>query len=310
MAEVPFSFNFQLDNDGDTKTSAASHPGTKFSATGFSSIPKSIPASRPIPILPQHKEAVQHIQDAGTYSICNSSTKLTYVSGLQANNVAKLMNSYEGNNGLEWKSSVLSLSESQHSDLIPGVYEGGLKVWECSLDLVQFLSERDVDFTGMRILELGCGTGLPGIFSLLKGAACVHFQDYNPEVLQYITIPNVLLNTKSEKWDEVTEKTKFFSGDWSTIPSVLEKYDVILTSETIYSLESQPKLLFTLKKLCRPGTGLVYVAAKMFYFGVGGGVKNFCRLLKQDGLFSATQCKKVETSIPRVILVLTQDLRA
>ena len=28
-----------------------------------------------------------------------------------------------------------------HSDLIPGVYEGGLKTWECSLDLVADLDK-------------------------------------------------------------------------------------------------------------------------------------------------------------------------
>jgi protein-histidine N-methyltransferase len=44
------------------------------------------------------------------------------------------------------------------SDLIPGVYEGGLKTWECSLDLVSYLhSLREVDHgfgRGKRILEV------------------------------------------------------------------------------------------------------------------------------------------------------------
>jgi len=45
------------------------------------------------------------------------------------------------------------------SDLIPGVYEGGLKTWECSLDLVDYLdSLRDQPqfqgFSGRRILEV------------------------------------------------------------------------------------------------------------------------------------------------------------
>lgn len=30
---------------------------------------------------------------------------------------------------------------------------------------------------GLRVLELGCGAGLPGIVALLHGA-CVDFQDY------------------------------------------------------------------------------------------------------------------------------------
>ena len=28
---------------------------------------------------------------------------------------------------------------TEHSDLVPGTYEGGLKVWECSEDLARFL---------------------------------------------------------------------------------------------------------------------------------------------------------------------------
>jgi protein-histidine N-methyltransferase len=41
------------------------------------------------------------------------------------------------------------------SDLLPGVYEGGLKTWESSLDLVQVLSDIDLKPSGKRILEVG-----------------------------------------------------------------------------------------------------------------------------------------------------------
>jgi protein-histidine N-methyltransferase len=42
------------------------------------------------------------------------------------------------------------------SDLVPGVYEGGLKTWECSLDLVDYLdSLKDVEnFNGKKILDV------------------------------------------------------------------------------------------------------------------------------------------------------------
>jgi protein-histidine N-methyltransferase len=42
------------------------------------------------------------------------------------------------------------------SDLVPGVYEGGLKTWECSVDLVDYLNStgglRDV--RGKRVMEV------------------------------------------------------------------------------------------------------------------------------------------------------------
>ncbi len=45
------------------------------------------------------------------------------------------------------------------SDLVPGVYEGGLKTWECSLDLVDYLDGLKVNgknhsFVGKNILDV------------------------------------------------------------------------------------------------------------------------------------------------------------
>uniref|UniRef100_UPI00358EAC87 histidine protein methyltransferase 1 homolog n=1 Tax=Myxine glutinosa TaxID=7769 RepID=UPI00358EAC87 len=85
-------------------------------------------------------------------------------------------------------------------DVIPGVYEGGMAVWEGTRDLLAFLSSpvgraRHLLY-GCRLLDMGCGLGLLGSFGLLCGAQQVHFQDYNREVLLRATIPTVLLNMK------------------------------------------------------------------------------------------------------------------
>jgi hypothetical protein len=52
------------------------------------------------------------------------------------------------------------------SDLVPGVYEGGFKIWEGCLDLVKFLHEEAIPLRDRRVIELGCGHGLPGIFAI------------------------------------------------------------------------------------------------------------------------------------------------
>ena len=53
-----------------------------------------------------------------------------------------------------------------NTDLVKGVYEGGQKLWECSVDLldfIHFLSPLEIEITERdNILELGCGLGLPG----------------------------------------------------------------------------------------------------------------------------------------------------
>jgi predicted nicotinamide N-methyase len=75
------------------------------------------------------------------------------------------------------------------------VYEGGLKLWECALDLVHYIAANLSLVRGKRVLELGCGQGLPGICSLVYGqAAQVMFQDYNEEVLEQATTKTVALN--------------------------------------------------------------------------------------------------------------------
>ncbi|KAJ3339947.1 hypothetical protein HDU93_007610 [Gonapodya sp. JEL0774] len=99
------------------------------------------------------------------------------------------------------EASALVRSITDRTDLIPGVYEGGLKTWECSLDLVEFLSrtfdgkEKNSEMQEQTVLEIGCGAALPGIYCVSKGSRRVDLQDYNPTVLSLVTAPNVLLNT-------------------------------------------------------------------------------------------------------------------
>ena len=40
---------------------------------------------------------------------------------------------------LRYKGDLSPALGTEHSDLVPGTYEGGLKVWECSEDLTRFL---------------------------------------------------------------------------------------------------------------------------------------------------------------------------
>lgn len=203
------------------------------------------------------------------------------------------------------------------SDLVPGKYEGGLKLWEGSLDLVKTLNkeikEKKLSFAGKRVLELGCGHGLPGIFAISQGAAAVHFQDFNAEVLQHLTIPNVKANTQqmaisSEKCNSETE-LRYFAGDWSDVhcvlPHVLPEdnggqtvegtfgYDIILMAETVYSISSLPSLYKLVKKCTSSPHGVVYVSAKKHYFGVGGGSRQFVSMVEKDGVFGAVLVAEV-----------------
>ncbi|XP_039794928.1 histidine protein methyltransferase 1 homolog isoform X2 [Panicum virgatum] len=171
------------------------------------------------------------------------------------------------------------------SDLVPGKYEGGLKLWEGSLDLVKALNsdikEGRLLLESKRVLELGCGHGLPGIFAGLK----------------------VNLFKEPPEGTRTSTSVGFFAGDWSEMDKLLlcgdaeqdrttsgvtedktyNGYDIIMMAETVYALSSLPNLYRLIKKCLRYPGGVVYMAGKKHYFGVGGGTRPFLRLVEEDG---------------------------
>lgn len=256
----------------------------------------------------------------------------------------------------EDKEKILSSTAEQKSDLISGVYEGGLKVWECTYDLLELIEKHGETFGAKAVLDLGCGAGLLGILALKRGARQVHFQDYNSTVIEQLTVPNVILNCqendevdsgddkegrgKGKIQDEagcdkkvkgkkevndsnpppkkrgidlshhpLVAKCCFFSGDWSTFLALVlktdppPKYDIILTSETIYNTAYYPALHETLHKLLTPD-GLVYLGTKSHYFGVGGGLHLFKTFVEQRGTFTVDHLWDGEEGLQRHVVAL------
>ncbi|GAA5871680.1 hypothetical protein JCM3774_003016 [Rhodotorula dairenensis] len=156
----------------------------------------------------------------------------------------------------------------EQSDLVKGVYEGGLKTWECSLDLVDCLDERgysvDRDLTterirGSSVLEIGCGTAVPtcAAFARLLNEIArdptpekgprpqktrVHVQDYNKPVLNLITLPNLLLTyaqhfllpAKTPDADEeAAEDEAGRPGELEVSPEFLDSFEAFLERENI-----------------------------------------------------------------------------
>ncbi|NXG17217.1 MET18 methyltransferase, partial [Grallaria varia] len=224
---------------------------------------------------------------------------------------------------------IVSKSVSSHSDLIPGVYEGGLKIWECTFDLMDYFSEAKTEFSNKTVLDLGCGAGLLGIVALKGKAERVHFQDYNSTVIEEITLPNVVANCinegssgkdkkaskppakrtkKADGSPDVLNKCRFFSGEWSEVSQFLlsskkpfSKYDIILTSETIYNPDYYSPLHDTLAQLLDKN-GRVYLASKVHYFGVGGGIYLFEKLIEERNVFKTSIVKTIDQGLQRCIM--------
>ncbi|KAI0031588.1 hypothetical protein K488DRAFT_6360, partial [Vararia minispora EC-137] len=267
------------------------------------------------------------------------------------------------------------------SDLVPWRYEGGLKTWECCVDLAAYLAgvcEGDGEWVqGKTVLEIGCGTAVPSLLlfqrlleSLAKHApdepapkaTSFHLQDYNRSVLELVTLPNILLTWYASPLAEAYRASedhpdpgdepdlhlsitptflsafqaslsqhrvnlRFFSGSWDgfDVARVLDApgvaYNVVLTSETIYRTDSTSSLLRLLREAClsgapTPTTSLpedieqtrsytCLVAAKVLYFGVGGGVAEFVRAVETDGRGRVDTVWEQATGVARRILRIT-----
>jgi predicted nicotinamide N-methyase len=175
---------------------------------------------------------------------------------------------------------------------------GGLKLWECAIDLIRYLREEAVSLQGVRVLELGCGHGLPGVYAATQvhagvrdvfqgalslslslslslddapwmglphlnearrlarpqGASEVTLQDYNREVLVELTIPNATANLQRDGKSTDAQpsgscRLRYLAGDWARLHEHVEAhaYEVILTSDTVYSVANLPKLYRLIK---------------------------------------------------------------
>lgn len=124
-------------------------------------------------------------------------------------------------------------------------------------------------------------------------------------MLQNITVPNVLVNLKSIS--ALKERCRFYSGDWANYVKLTadqDKFDFILTSETIYNVQNYAKIVNILKTKLKP-LGTCYLAAKLHYFGVGGSLREFEQILLKENGFDCESVHLCNDNIGREILKIT-----
>ncbi|OTA69017.1 hypothetical protein K449DRAFT_321735 [Hypoxylon sp. EC38] len=134
-------------------------------------------------------------------------------------------------------------------DVKTGVYEGGFKSWESSVDLVKVLSLSkdflaDTEITP-RVIELGCGTALPSLAlfqwsltlrtSYEDSALSIVLADYNPTVLQLVTLPNFILYwaLNQRAGSPLLEDAFSAEGELDLTPEVLGAFEEFLLAHKI-----------------------------------------------------------------------------
>ena len=269
MAGEGFTFSFALDGAAPAPASAdaASPTAPKEKATGNFDFIENVAAL-------MREEATQQLK---------SSVALTFS---DAEPLLKVRNQAQTDE------AIYDELERQGTDIIPGTYEGGLKLWECSLDLCRYIWKQRDHLKIEYVLELGCGHGLPGCLILRNGVqndipTNVLFADFNGFVLKDVTLPNILLNIGGLSIEKVANSVVFGAGDWLEMGRRLEegqhdlpalprdgRFDLLLAAETTYTAEaSEDTALLLANHLAIDGVGLV--ATKRYYFGCGGGSDAF-----------------------------------
>eukprot|EP01038_Epipyxis_sp_PR26KG_P014658 gene14658-19693_t len=210
-----------------------------------------------------------------------------------------------------------SIHLDENSDIISGVYEGGNKVWECSLDLTYLLLDTIQNNNciplpipdNCKVIELGCGHGLPGIAALKLGFSSVMFADLNEEVLLNRTWPNIILNCPDQIF-----RASCVSGDWDNLSlnlfeysegsKIFMEFDVVLASETLYSPCHCKKFVLMLERHLSI-TGVAIIATKRYYFGVGGGTIELERHLELSSTnFKLSYLKQIQDGASNIREIL------
>ena len=107
-----------------------------------------------------HLEKITQIDEIVSYPVGEEEEESLNIVDSEAVSHLLAQSGYEGD------LSPALATNSSATDLLPGQYEGGLKIWECSEDLVSYLSLNTPQaLQGKKVLELGCGAGLPGLLA-------------------------------------------------------------------------------------------------------------------------------------------------
>lgn len=105
----------------------------------------------------------------------------------------------------------------------------GIVLWPAAIALAHQLAARDL--AGLRVLELGAGTGLPGIVAASRGAKVV--QTDRQELVLHLCRKNAERNQIAMILHRI--------ADW-TAWDVADRYDLIIGSDILYAAGLHPHL--------------------------------------------------------------------
>jgi predicted nicotinamide N-methyase len=139
--------------------------------------------------------------------------------------------------------ALLSEEAFEHEEFLPYWAE----LWPSGVALARAIARRPL--TGRRVIELGCGLGLPSLAAALQGGR-VLATDWAPDAI-------ALLERNAER-NDVTLATATYR--WDAPPEPLgPPWPLVLASDVLYEARNVPQLLALLPRLAAAG-GEVWLA--------------------------------------------------
>jgi predicted nicotinamide N-methyase len=171
----------------------------------------------------------------------------------------------------------------------------GEYVWPAGLAMCEFLKRNPKLVKGKRVLELGSGTGIVGLYAAKLGAKHVtltDFIDWN--------ILNIKTNIEDNRLGNVAEPRWF---RWGT--SLGEQWDVIIGSDLTYPAMDFPALVKAVKTHLKPGGRCILAHHQRENFNFSsefreleshemGDINSFSKLVKDNCKFSKIQIIEME----------------
>ena len=119
------------------------------------------------------------------------------------------------------------------------------RVWPSSVALSAYLIHQffPAKLTGRKVLEIGCGTGLPGVVAAQLGAYTM-FSDMVPITLE--AVKETCRLNRISNYDTCIL-------DWSEKVELKERYDVVLGCEVFYDEGILPDISHVLEQVLAPG---------------------------------------------------------
>lgn len=153
-------------------------------------------------------------------------------------------------------------------------------LWPSAIALAKHISAHDL--TGQRVMELGCGLGLPGIAALSRGAD-VLAADHYEAALDFATY-----NARANLGVDLGHQLKTLHLDWRTPPGNLPRFDLVLAADVLYDKMNSAPLANFVPKLLDPDGQLLLADPRRDYAGT------FLEAMEQRGFEQSAESVTVE----------------